>query len=1320
MPEGVDEVVLLDEQKYSIDSAGRITTTLRKVVRVLTADGVEEWSSVEQEYAPWHEKRPELRARVLTADGADHWLDSKTVTDAPAVEFDASIFSDSRRLRAPLPAVAADTLVEFEIVVRESAPVLAAGSVRRVNIWDSIAVQRVHVIVDAAAGVPLRTSSQLVPSDAIQRVESKSGVHIECDWGPIEAKKDREYSLPFDVADHPVFEFSTGRSWTEVASAYGAIVDSRIAATKASGLGEPPKSGENAKAIAARLVAALHKQVRYTGLELGDAAIVPGTPAEVIARRYGDCKDKATLLVAALREAGLKAHVALLLPGTRLDLNPELPGFGLFSHAIVYVDTPEALWIDATAEYARVGDLPAADQGRLALIATADTKALVKTPESSSADNRSVHTVEIRLADYGRAEIRRSIEALGEAESDMRRQFGDPGKVKETLEGQVKLIYLADGVADFTATRRDDFSQPFRLTFIANNAGRGVTEEDQAVAGLFTHFVFSDLPFGLTPNDEDNADKKDAKPRTHDFVLPQAHQSEHRYRVYYPSFLKPTPLPKSEEVKLGPATFSRSYRQDASGYVEAVYRFDSGKRRYTPAEYAEFRKEVRRVWSAKPEVLSFPSATSEALALGKVQEAIGIAREYSEKHPDSVSAQARLSRVMIAAGAGDSALATAKRAVELDGRSTQAWQALGWAYQHDSFGRRFRGNWNAAEAEKAYKQAIETAADKLVPQTDLAILYEHNASGDRYGKGSRLDDAIKTYRAALAERPNQAVQQNLIIALMRAGKYEEGEAELKKAPGGGLETALTSLSQGADRAILDAQRSYSDPATRASVLLGAAVNLGMMRRYELAVELLKAAKRISNAPELDVRLNAVSRMKRFDQVQYPPDDPRSVVLRFYLAVSGGELDPQQLRPLVTKREKLGDEAMADKSLRRVLAGLRGQFRTVGLSGDSILDVIASLVELEKVGDDEFGYWIKGGAAATPMPATYVAKEDGQYRILATAASLENVGKVVLERVAAGDLATAKRWLDLVISGSVAVKGDAKMQVFLTGMDSGPNGDDSPAAKLLWSGLTEQGRTVAAIRTAAASLIGAFSVSEEAIGILKQARQAATNRTDRGNIDLALCQAYAKAGKWAELLASAKDLSASYAVADKSFSYVAKARFGLKQWQELEQDARAALAKSPENPQALRAAALAMMRAGKLDRAAEYVDRLGKLTFAGKEEHNLQAWYGILMGKVDERLNALLEKDQETDKISPDLAYLVGLLQAVSGKPEEAQRSLAAALDVDDWAGLDARAWVLQGRIQDAYGNADSAKVAYAEARKTPVGGDEAEWALRLIPGEAKQ
>lgn len=1325
VPEGADAIVLLDEQKYSIDSAGRMTTTLRKVYRVLTADGVEDWASIEQRYAPWHERRPELRARVLTGDGATHWLDNKTITDAPAVEFDASIFSDSRVLRAPLPAVAADSVVEYEIALHETAPLLKSGSAQRINFWNFISTRRMHLVVDAAPGIPLHTASQLIPNEAIRRTDSKAGVHVECDWGPIERKKEWEVSTPFDVAGNPVFEFSTAPSWQEVAAQYGAIVDSRIGSDSVGNLGDLNKPGESPKAIAGRLVAAMHKQVRYTGLELGDAAIIPITPVEVLARRYGDCKDKATLLVAALRQAGLKANVALLLTGTGLDVSPELPGFGLFNHAIVRVEGPEPLWIDATAQYTRVGDLPAPDQGRLALIASAGTTALVKTPESRAADNRSLHTIEIRLSDYGPSEIRKSVETFGTFETALRSAFGgaDPAKVKETLERQVKQTYLAEALAEFQSMRGDDFSQAFRLSVTARNAGRGVTDEDQAVAGLFTRLLFTELPFGLTLSRESGDKAKDEKPRSHDFVLPEAYQQEYQYRVFYPGFLKPRPLPKDEAVKMGPATFKRSYRLDPSGYVEAVYQFDTAKRRYTPAEYTDFRAALQRVWSEKPEAIAFSSVTSEALALGKTREAVRIARDYAEKKPESAAAQARLSRVLISAGAGDSAVGAAKKAVTLDPNSTQAWQALAWAYQHDSFGRRFRGNWNASEAEKAYHKAIEAAPDNVVPQMDLAILYEHNADGDRYGKGAKLDRAIEMYRSALTKAPNAVIQQNLMIVLMYAGKYDEAEKELKALPATGLNTVLAALAHSVDQAVLDAQNLFPDPVARASAFLNAAIALGQMRRHGLAAELLKAAKRINSSPELDTRLAAVTRIKRFDQLHFTADDPRFVVEQLYLQIFAGHLDTDHLRSIMTKREKFTEEPVATKKLRRMLAGLRGRFRSLGISSEGVLDML-SVLDLEKQGDDELGYRVYGKAGASTIPTAYVTKEDGQYRLLGTSDSPENVGKVVLDLLQANKLDSAQRWLDLVIKGIYVHPGQtpdkSTMTVSVNDFSSGSRGDETPAARFLWADLVGQGRTAEATRIAAASLIGTFSASDEAIAILKQARLTATNRTDRGNIDLALCQAYAKARKWTDLLATAKRLTDSYAVADKSFAYVAQARMGLKQWAELEQDARAELKTAPENAGALRTAALAMMRAGKTESATEYIDRLRTLQFAGKEEHNLEAWHAILLGKSDDKLVEELERDKGPADTDPAVEYSLGLLKVLSGKAEEAQRSLSAALELDDWTLLDARVWVLQGRIQEQYGNVDAAKAAYAEARKQPTEEDESQWALKLIPGGPKE
>ena len=113
-----------------------------------------------------------------------------------------------------------------------------------------------------------------------------------------------------------------------------------------------------------KLLAAVQRMVRYTGIEFGNAAIVPRMPREILTRRFGDCKDQAALLVAMLRAAGLQADVALLFAGTGPDVVPELPGLGGFNHAIVRMGGDPPLWIDPTVHCLPVGRLPRPDQGR--------------------------------------------------------------------------------------------------------------------------------------------------------------------------------------------------------------------------------------------------------------------------------------------------------------------------------------------------------------------------------------------------------------------------------------------------------------------------------------------------------------------------------------------------------------------------------------------------------------------------------------------------------------------------------------------------------------------------------------------------------------------------------------------------------------------------------------------------------------------------------------------------------------------------------------------------------------------------------------------
>ena len=138
-PEGANVTLLFDNGSYSFDEAGRLIRKWHVVYKVITQKGVEGWDSLSVEWAPWHEARPEIRARIIAPDFSVRELDPHAITEAPAREGEYKIYSDGKRLRAPFPAIAPGVVVEEESTTRENEPFFAAGRVAWAMAWRSLA-----------------------------------------------------------------------------------------------------------------------------------------------------------------------------------------------------------------------------------------------------------------------------------------------------------------------------------------------------------------------------------------------------------------------------------------------------------------------------------------------------------------------------------------------------------------------------------------------------------------------------------------------------------------------------------------------------------------------------------------------------------------------------------------------------------------------------------------------------------------------------------------------------------------------------------------------------------------------------------------------------------------------------------------------------------------------------------------------------------------------------------------------------------------------------------------------------------------------------
>jgi hypothetical protein len=355
---------LLDEETISFEPDGRAKSVFRAIEYIVTEDGVEGAGTASAAWAPWYDDKPVITARVITKDGTVHTLDPKAITESTAEE-EQDMFSDQRVLRAPLPGVAAGAIVERVITFEGRSPIAGGGKYGLFLLGGNVPFERQRLVIDAETSVAPR----IVNKSGFEPVttEQNGRKRVVFDKGHTDAFDNDEEYLPSDELNLPYVAFANGSSWHDIARNYSAIVDKQIATDGdlKSIVDGAIGTTTNRAEIIDRLLDMVEKNVRYAGVEVGDGSIVPRPPKSVLQKKYGDCKDKATLLVALLRTAGLPAHVALLDAGSGFDVIAGLPGVDRFNHAIVVVDGAAegqpALWIDPTDEFARAGQLPPTD-----------------------------------------------------------------------------------------------------------------------------------------------------------------------------------------------------------------------------------------------------------------------------------------------------------------------------------------------------------------------------------------------------------------------------------------------------------------------------------------------------------------------------------------------------------------------------------------------------------------------------------------------------------------------------------------------------------------------------------------------------------------------------------------------------------------------------------------------------------------------------------------------------------------------------------------------------------------------------------------------
>src|SRR5262249_52738031 len=225
---------------------------------------------------------------------------------------------------------------------------------------------------------------------------------------------------------------STYKTWNEGAAWDWGLVRDQIAIDQP--VRDAIKQATAGKSSELDKVRAVHdlvvRSTRYVGLEFGIHGYQPYRTTQVFTRKFGDCKDKASLLLAMLREIGVDATLVIVRTRRGGDLDDYPASLAIFDHAITYVPKYD-LWLDGTAEYSGTGELAAPDQGVMVLLVERGGGRLARTPVFGADKNRVARSEKVRLDAGGGAKVAEQLALSGQAAPEWREHYQAAGERRE-------------------------------------------------------------------------------------------------------------------------------------------------------------------------------------------------------------------------------------------------------------------------------------------------------------------------------------------------------------------------------------------------------------------------------------------------------------------------------------------------------------------------------------------------------------------------------------------------------------------------------------------------------------------------------------------------------------------------------------------------------------------------------------------------------------------------------------------------------------------------------------------------------------------------
>jgi tetratricopeptide (TPR) repeat protein len=1003
---------LLQEERVTVDEEGRTTLTWRRVFAVHTPGAVEAWGTLHTGWAPWHEEKPEVRARVIAPDGTVTELDPSTIREGGSGSSGGNLLDDAQELQAPLPNLVPGSVVEQVVIHRDHAPFVAGGARGAFYLSEDRPLANLRVEVSVPKDVPFTWAlgEDTDPDLDVDKLREKGrqGVVVAREDVPIvEAIVDAEPSRPLFSEQ---LLWSTHGSWEEAGARYAALQEPSDPEAIADWVAELEQTPKGERLTAA--ITMVRDRVRYTGLEFGQRAIVAWPAGEIIERGYGDCKDKAVLLSSLLTAVGIDAHLALIRTWPKPAIHPDVPGLAGFNHAIVHVpEGPdgEPMWIDATLEHALPGVIPRGLQGRHSLVLFDDGAELLQLPHPTDGVKRWQRIYEVPA--LGAVRVREVRSAAGSYDLQLREgnDVTDTEEVQKGWDEWIAETWSADGPAELTFNAPRDLSTPY--TFQVDFGEVGVLETDGSgvAVELTPQGALEDVPDWLfrAPDEDDPIEDREEPV----YLWPQVIEDTWTFR--WDPLYEPDRKPVEHDIHIGPLHFTATVREPSETELEAVYRFELDQVEVPVDDVKAFRKAWSRVEREFHEV----TLVEPGMKMAEQGDWTGALTHYAglDNKP------ARYNRVTVLRQTGqlDAARRAAEELVEAWPDDETAWSLLGVVTLSNRAGQADRPPYFDIErAREVYAELDRIDGEHGWKPARIRLL-----ATDEYGSfptAEGVDDALEVLDAweeEAGERTTTMSQLRLQL-LARQDRWEEIAAhELQDRDTISIaahQVAALAIVDGPRAGVADAQRRVPQAEERARVLSEAVVLAINAREYEAAGGLAEAVVGLSGDPQrARVFASIVSRLTPYEDRLKTLEAPAAASLEATLVALDPDLDEDQkaerLSGMVAKALRKDDQAFEE-----LLDELSADMSAPGFQGQAMLDFAASLLEVESVsGDKDTGYRVVFTSAlgAGTNVAAHLVHEGGRPRLRAVGNRVADMGAEALARLDKGDEAAARQWLD---------------------------------------------------------------------------------------------------------------------------------------------------------------------------------------------------------------------------------------------------------------------------------------------------------------------